>query len=451
MTHKVKEKLSHTGLRNPDICPSRAALHPSPLRRDCSPWHANLTAHPFHRGVGLAMLFVWLTSPALAIDVRGTLWDGAAFSGQWLTANAGVIHIQSGATESKLSLDDIATVEFPTPLRAPSGPMAFYLHDGGVLYGNLLAGQTESVRAETLAGPVNLPWTQLAAIRLAEPTQFKRASELFDDARRNRSPSQDRIVSRDHADVKVIEGRLESFSESGGAFVFSGESRKFQNSKLYGVVFAAGATRPSVKPVRVALADGSMIFADLVSGSGETLRLQTSFAGSPVEIPLADIRGLNIRSSRVVFLSAIDPSSQRTEGVLHAPQPIGVDRNVQGDPIIMGGRTFERGVGVHSRTEVSYPLGGAYEQFAATIGIDDAVRPYGSVIMVVKGDGRVLFDSGLVTGDMPTRDILVDVAGVQTLTLLVDYGEGLDASDQANWGDARLLRPFSTKGKGDRT
>jgi len=124
-----------------------------------------------------------------------------------------------------------------------------------------------------------------------------------------------------------------------------------------------------------------------------------------------------------------------------------VNRSVLGSPISIGGRTFERGIGTHSRTEISYPIGGEFEQFAATIGIDDAVRPLGSVVMQVKGDGKTLFDSGALTGETPPRDILVDVKGVQTLTLLVDYGDGLDASDHAGWGDARLLRPRAAKGK----
>jgi hypothetical protein len=105
---------------------------------------------------------------------------------------------------------------------------------------------------------------------------------------------------------------------------------------------------------------------------------------------------------------------------------------------------FDKGLGVHSRTELDYQLDRAYESLVATIGIDDAVRPRGSVVFRVLGDGKVLFDSGVLTGKDPPRDVNVNVVGVSLLTLVVDYGDELDLSDQADWGGARLLKPAPT-------
>jgi hypothetical protein len=59
----------------------------------------------------------------------------------------------------------------------------------------------------------------------------------------------------------------------------------------------------------------------------------------------------------------------------------------------------------------------------------------------VLGDGKVVFDSGVLTGKDPPRDMKVDMMGVNILTLVVDYGDELDLSDQADWGGARLLKP----------
>jgi hypothetical protein len=116
------------------------------------------------------------------------------------------------------------------------------------------------------------------------------------------------------------------------------------------------------------------------------------------------------------------------------------DRSASAKSLSIAGRVFDKGLGVHSRTELSYQIAGDYESFVATIGIDDAVRPRGSVVFRVSGDGRELFDSGEVRGSDPPRDIQVDVKDVKSLTLAVDYGEALDVSDHANWGGARLLK-----------
>ena len=106
---------------------------------------------------------------------------------------------------------------------------------------------------------------------------------------------------------------------------------------------------------------------------------------------------------------------------------------------------FEKGLGVHSRTELAYDLAGAYTTFAATIGIDDAVRPRGSVVFRVLGDGIVLFDSEVLHGYEQPRELTADVTGIQRLTLVVDYGGESDLADHADWGAARLIRPAPRK------
>ncbi len=391
--------------------------------------------------VMLAVISGAVTSSTFAIDVRGAQWDGSAFAGSWVgSPNGRDINIQTAHGLVSFTVDDVARLDFQTDYRAPSGPVAFFLHDGGMLFGEFLAGAIDAVRARASIGDFTISWNELAAIRYGEPTQFKRANDLFEEALRTRSPSQDVLISRDQADVKVLQGRLETLSEKGGSFLFAGEARKFQNEKLFGIVFAAGASKPAPGHVLIELADGSSFSGTMKSADERTMRVESTF-GVEVEVPLGDVRRLKLRSDRVQFVSDLKPANQRVEGVLHAPWPIRTDQNVLGDPLSIGGRKFERGVGVHSRTELSYAIAGEFDRFAATIGIDDAVRPLGSVVMQVKGDGRTLFDSGVIAGNDPPRDVLVDIAGVQSLTLLVDYGEGLDASDHADWGDARLLRP----------
>ncbi len=117
---------------------------------------------------------------------------------------------------------------------------------------------------------------------------------------------------------------------------------------------------------------------------------------------------------------------------------------VSGGPLAIGGRRFEKGLGVHSKTELAFEIGGAYETFAATIGVDDAVRPRGNVVFRVAGDNKVLFDSGVKTGADGAQDIIVDIRHVKILTLMVDYGEELDLADHADWGGARLLKPAAS-------
>ena len=90
------------------------------------------------------------------------------------------------------------------------------------------------------------------------------------------------------------------------------------------------------------------------------------------------------------------------------------------------GVPYAKGLGTHSTTKLVYNIGGQYSQFLADLGIDDEETGNPAYVdMQVLGDGKLLYDSGLILTTSATQHIDVKVAGVQQLTLLVnDPGEG---------------------------
>lgn len=114
-----------------------------------------------------------------------------------------------------------------------------------------------------------------------------------------------------------------------------------------------------------------------------------------------------------------------------------VDLSVGGwSPISMLGQVYPTGIGVASPSTVRYYLGDQCSRLTATVGIDDAVRNVGpeggtSTFQVI-GDGRVLYDSGVLTRD-DLGQVDVDLTGVRVLDLVVgDAGDG-GYNDRANW------------------
>jgi alpha-galactosidase len=107
-----------------------------------------------------------------------------------------------------------------------------------------------------------------------------------------------------------------------------------------------------------------------------------------------------------------------------------------GSPISMLSQVYPTGLGVASPSTVRYYLGSACSRLTAVVGIDDAVRNVGpeggTATFQVVGDGRVLFDSGVLTRDS-TRQVDVDLTGVRVLDLIVgDAGDG-GYNDRADW------------------
>lgn len=109
-----------------------------------------------------------------------------------------------------------------------------------------------------------------------------------------------------------------------------------------------------------------------------------------------------------------------------------------GGPLTLGGVVYARGLGVHAPAEVRYNLGGACTEFAADVGIDGEVGPHGAAAFQVWADGRLLYDSGGLTGGMPPVPVYLNVAGVDELRLVVAPAGATTDYAHANWADARV-------------
>ena len=109
-----------------------------------------------------------------------------------------------------------------------------------------------------------------------------------------------------------------------------------------------------------------------------------------------------------------------------------------GKALTVGGRVFDRGLGVHAASEIRYALGSQCSTFSALVGIDDEVGQRGSAQFRVYGDGKLLFDSGLRRGGNPALALNVSVAGVKELRLSVSDGGDNNYYDHADWAQAAV-------------
>jgi hypothetical protein len=115
------------------------------------------------------------------------------------------------------------------------------------------------------------------------------------------------------------------------------------------------------------------------------------------------------------------------------------DRSLDGKPLSLGGKTYARGLAIHSKTTLRYRIAGEFTRLKAVMGIDDSVcRQYG-VRVVISGDGKALFEGDVRGTDAP-RPLDLDVAGVRDLEILVDFGGDLDSCDHLDLADAKLLK-----------
>jgi hypothetical protein len=119
-----------------------------------------------------------------------------------------------------------------------------------------------------------------------------------------------------------------------------------------------------------------------------------------------------------------------------------LNQSIKDNPITIHGVVYSTGIGTHASSTITYNLAGQYTTFVSDVGLDDEEIGVGSgaVDFQVIGDGKVLFDSGVLTPSSSTVHIAVSVVGVQTLTLQVNPGIAGDIDyDHADWAGAELL------------
>jgi alpha-galactosidase len=110
-------------------------------------------------------------------------------------------------------------------------------------------------------------------------------------------------------------------------------------------------------------------------------------------------------------------------------------------PIRIGTKSYEKGLGTHSNGRTVFSLKGGFKQFLAEVGIDNNpdTRTNGSVVFVVKVDGREIKRTPVCRGQEAALSLDIPVAGAQRLELVVmDAGDGINR-DQADWADARVV------------
>jgi alpha-galactosidase len=114
-----------------------------------------------------------------------------------------------------------------------------------------------------------------------------------------------------------------------------------------------------------------------------------------------------------------------------------------GNLISIGGKLYTRGLGTHAPSSVSYHLGGRCASLSVDVGVDDEVGADGSVAFEVHADGKIVAQSGVLTGKDPARTLTADLKGVQQLELVTLSGDA-PLGDHADWAVPRIVCGGST-------
>ena len=109
-----------------------------------------------------------------------------------------------------------------------------------------------------------------------------------------------------------------------------------------------------------------------------------------------------------------------------------------------GARTHGKGLGVHSRSRLSFRVPAGFSRFYCLVAVDDEVKSLALRanvdVKVLNGDRELFASPGLGSG-VPVVDVgVLEVSPGDLITLEVDYGKGMGLADRVDWLSAVFLK-----------
>ena len=222
------------------------------------------------------------------------------------------------------------------------------------------------------------------------------------------------------------------------------------------------------------LRNGSMLSVSKLQTDTDTCTATTEL-GFDMTLPWFEIERIDLYSPQVQPLSTLPIDESMGVSYLGRALAPTLNRNAAGDlltlcrlpPTKMEASSltriphlFSRGIGIRPRTSITWELQGEWTRFDTMAGIDQTAGNRASVEFCVVADGRELWRQTITSSSFPPDDNersqndrdrelmgmnvhhtgLLDVTGVQRLTLIADFAEFGDVDDLGNWCRPRLWR-----------
>ncbi len=396
---------------------------------------------------GVAILALSATVNAESVEFQAETFDGRKVVGVVESFDMETLTLRTADGPIALPAAEVMALSLGQPGARPPGEPAVWvtLVDGS----RLIAAQW-TLRGE-VAHVVLLDGSEIEVPRRAfESVRFEPAADRIAEQWTRLAEAKydgDVVVVRKDDHLDFLRGVVRGVTEQSVEFEMDGDVLPIRRNRLFGIVLFRPTGRSLPEAIcQITDRSGSQWTAQSLTLSDELE--WTTPAGATVRQPLAAIAQIDFSVGRATYLADLEPHSvdwqpffptdielpSRRE--LFQPRR---NRGLEADVLELGSVQYNRGLAMRSRSEVVYRLPGEMTRLKAKAGIDDRVRPLGNVLLVIRGDGKTLFEETL-TGTGPPVELDLDITGVRRLSILCDFGEGMDIGDHLNLCDLRIIK-----------
>ena len=361
-------------------------------------------------------------------DERNTVLEGVSENG---------FKFQDGGT---VAAKDIAEVRFNSAAAAEPAKCTLYLRNGDQLKVTIVSGNDSTLKVKSDAlGEMTIDNTFVDGLIFAQkdPTPQDALDEFM-----KITPNEDLLLL---PKGDAARGALEKVTDKDLNFNVEKQSKTYAFDQVVGVrLVPLDAYKPPAGLLAtILLADGSRLTGKLQELEGTALKFE-GIDSKPWKVPATSVKSVAFKGGNLVYVSDLTPKSLEEK-----PYVGGVpvvfhwrrDQSVTGRPLTISGKSFDKGVGVHSYTRLTYDLAGQYAKFLANVGIDTSAPQSAVCSWKISLDGKEAA-SGIAKANEPAKLVKLEVKDAKELELVCDYGpDNDDAGDHLDWGNARLIKP----------
>ncbi len=412
------------------------------------------------------------------IDARVSLLDGKSIEGSIVKLDADQVVLKTTAEQPvSVPIRNVIDVTFlhaaaPSPESA-TDLLEIGLADGSKVSAAEIAASSAAITAKsTVLGELKIPRQVVRSVRL-QPTKDALAAEWAAYLQRDNARDLLIVAKRDGSGLDFLSGIVSSIGEKEVPFIRDGDEIPAPRERIYGVVFAkADQTAGQSGELALRFVGGHSVTATAATLESGVVTFDASW-GHKFSVAVEHIASMDFSGGRIHYLSDLEPLSERyyglepvrqqTENLFSADAATrtglsGLWRMSRdcfpnnGKPkLTLRGQEYAKGLCIFPKAQVEYALDGRYTHFNAIVGVDDEVafnqqkgRPPTTVELRIEADGEEVFRQLIVAPDEPTP-IDLKLTGVNTLSLIVDFGDDSSTCDYLDLVNARLI--VDTSGK----
>ena len=211
-------------------------------------------------------------------------------------------------------------------------------------------------------------------------------------------------------------------------------------SRIFGMIFSPPQAAVAATVCRVIDTSNNILNAKELTVTDKGGLLVETITGVKIDYPaMNQIAKLDFSAGSMLYLSNANPIKVEQSSTEGAPETYRRDRNLDNGELKIDSKAYAKGLALHSRTVLTYDLGGKFKLLQAIAGVDDSVEGEDcKAILTIEGDSKPLFKQVIKKGD-PAKPLNLTVLNVKELRITVE-SDFLDLGNQVDLADAKLLK-----------